>query len=75
MQYRILKADDVPAVLEALKGHRLYPMVALALSTGARRSEILALRWCDVDLKGGVLKIEHSLEQTKAGLRTQSAQD
>jgi integrase len=65
----ILKATEVPAVLEALKGHRLYPMVALALSTGARRSEILALRWCDVDLKHGTLRIEHSLEQTKAGLR------
>jgi integrase len=68
----ILKATEVPAVLEALKGHRLYPMVALALSTGARRSEILALRWCDVDLKHSTLKIEHSLEQTKAGLRLKS---
>jgi len=67
-----LKAHEVPAVLDALKGHRLYPTVALALSTGARRSELLALRWCDVDLKRGVLKVEHSLEQTKAGLRLKS---
>ena len=68
----ILKGLEVPAVLAALKGNRLYPMVALALSTGARRSEILALRWCDIDLKRGTLKIEHSLEQTKAGLRLKS---
>jgi integrase len=68
----ILKADDVPVVLKALKGNALYPMVALALSTGARRSELLALRWCDIDLKRGTLKIEHSLEQTKAGLRLKS---
>ena len=70
-----LKANDVPTVLEALKGNRIYPVVALALSTGAPRSELLALKWSNVDLKHGTLKIEHSLEQTKAGLRTQSAQD
>ena len=65
----ILKASDVPAVLDALKTSRLYAIVTLALSSGARRSELLALRWCDVDLERAVIKIEHSLEQTKAGLR------
>ena len=65
----ILKASDIPAVLEALKGSRIYPIVGLALSTVARRSELLALRWCDVDLEHGTIRIEHSLEQTKAGLR------
>jgi integrase len=68
-EVEILKAGDVPTVLDALKGSRIYPIVALALSTGARRSELLALRWCDVDLERGGLRIEHSLEQTKAGLR------
>jgi integrase len=61
----ILRAHEVPAVLDALKGSRLYP-------PGMRRSELLALRWCDVDLKSGALKVEHSLEQTKAGLRLKS---
>src|SRR6185437_7601587 len=50
----------------------MYPVVAWALATGARRSELLALRWCDVDLKRGTLNIVHSLEQTKAGLRLKS---
>jgi integrase len=68
-EVEILKASDVPAVLDALKTSRLYAIVALALSSGARRSELLALRWCDVDLERAVIKIEHSLEQTKAGLR------
>jgi integrase len=36
--------DQVTAVLEALKGHTL-PIVALALATGLRRGELLALRW------------------------------
>jgi integrase len=34
-----------------------------------RRGELLALRWKDVDLEGGKLRIEQSLEQTGAGLR------
>jgi integrase len=31
----------------------LYPLVMLALSTGARRSELLTLKWSDVDLHAG----------------------
>jgi integrase len=68
----ILKANDVQAVLAALKEVRIFPVVALALSTGARRSELLALRWCDVDLQRGAIKIERNLEQTKGGLRFKS---
>ena len=42
------------------------------LSARHRAALLLALRWCDVDLKRGVLKVEHSLEQAKAGLRPKS---
>jgi integrase len=65
----ILDADQIAAVLDALKGHKLYPIVSLALATGMRRGELLALRWSDVDLGLAVLKVGRSLEQTKAGLR------
>jgi integrase len=43
--------------------------VLLALSTGMRRGEILAVRWKNVDLERGTLRVMESLEQTKAGLR------
>jgi integrase len=36
-------------------------LVWLLLVTGARRGEVLALRWEDVDLGNGVLRIRHSL--------------
>ena len=39
---------------------------------GRNRGELLALRWKDVDLDGGKLRIEQSLEQTRAGLRFKS---
>ena len=68
-EVEILTVDQIAAVLDALKGSRLYPVASLALATGMRRGELLALRWCNVELDRSVLKVEHSLEQTKAGLR------
>jgi integrase len=65
----ILKSDDVQRVLQSLRGRTLYPIVATALGTGIRRGELLALRWQDVDLDKGTLRIERSLEITKAGMR------
>jgi integrase len=65
----ILQADQIAVVLSALAGHALEPIVVLALGSGARRGEILALRWQDLDLDGATVRIERSLEQTRAGLR------
>jgi integrase len=39
--------------------------VALAALTGARRGELVALKWSDVDLKAGSLKIARSLVVTQ----------
>lgn len=41
----------------------------LALATGMRRGELLALQWSDIDLDTATLRVERSLEETKAGLR------
>jgi integrase len=65
----ILNADQISTVLDTLSGSRLYPIAALAIATGMRRGELLALRWGDVDLELGCIRVERSLEQTKAGLR------
>lgn len=68
-EIEILSATEISAVLDALRDHTLYPIVSLALATGMRRGELLGLQWGDVDLDGGCLNVERSLEETKAGLR------
>jgi integrase len=49
---RVLTADEETRLLEACqkptRAH-LYPLVIVALDTGARRGELLALRWSDIN--------------------------
>jgi integrase len=65
----ILKPEQVSEVLKRVEGRTLRPIVALALATGARRGELLALRIGDFDPIAQTIRIERSLEQTKSGLR------
>ena len=66
-EIEILSAADRQRALAALRGKVLYPIVALALGTGMRRGELLALRWSDVDLDGATLRVEQALEWTQRG--------
>jgi integrase len=68
----ILTEEQIGAMLRHLEGRTLRPIVSFLLGTGARRGEALALRWKDVDFDNGIVRIERSLEQTKAGLRFKS---
>lgn len=65
---RFLSDDERTRLLEVCKksdSAYLYTVVVLALSTGARRMEILGLKWQDVDLSRGVI----TLHETKNGER------
>jgi integrase len=64
-----LTADQAQRLLGAIRHHRVYWPVLIALATGMRRGEILALRWRNTDLERGSIRVVESLEQTKAGLR------
>ena len=68
-EIEILEPDQIADVLGKLEGHNLFPIVATALLTGLRRGELLGLQWGDVDLDAGALRVERSLEETRAGLR------
>ena len=63
---RFLDDDERRRLLEACKASRwpkLYLLVLLALTTGARKSELTGLRWRDIDL---VEKVMH-VARTKNG--------
>ncbi len=55
---RFLSDDERKRLLDACKkssNHLLYPIVVIALSTGARRGEILSLKWNHVDLRRKII--------------------
>lgn len=68
-ELRVLTAEQVDRLLEVAKGTPLSMAILLAVATGMRRGEILALRWQDVDLEAGTISVRRALEQTRAGLR------
>ena len=51
--------------MNAFRTSLLFPIVAVAAFTGARRGEILALRWVDLDVANKRHRIERSVEKTK----------
>ena len=58
-----LDQDQLRALVEGFRNSALFPIVAVAAFTGARRNEILALRWADLDADKKTLRIERSAEQ------------
>ncbi len=85
---RIVKPDIAPLtmeqaknLLEVVRGHRLETLLTMALTTGMRRGELLALRWSDVNFEEGTVLVKHTVDyiarygyveneaKTKAGRR------
>jgi integrase len=58
-----LSAADARRFLSATRGHPRWPLYVLAITTGMRRGELLAIRWQDVDLVAGELRVEHTIRQ------------
>ncbi len=61
---RYLSKEECRALLENCPGH-LKTIVTFALNTGCRKGEILSLKWENVDLKHGFIR----LDRTKNGER------
>ena len=55
-------------LLAAVAGTRLELPAAIAIATGMRRGEILALRWHDLDPERTIAHVQRSLQPTKHGL-------
>jgi integrase len=57
-----LDQDQLRVLVEGFRNSVLFPIVAVAAFTGARRNEILALRWSDLDEKAKTLRIERAID-------------
>ena len=64
-----LSPEQARQLLQAAAGDRLEALYTLALSTGMRQGELLALRWRDVNLGSGALRVVGTLQQTPHGFR------
>ncbi len=57
-----LTMEQAHKLLESLRGNRLEMLLTLALTTGLRRGEILALRWADVDFEKQTVKVHRTVD-------------
>jgi integrase len=76
-----LTLEQAQALLETVREHRLEVLLAVAVVTGMRRGELVALRWSNIDFKRKTLLVLHTVDyipkygyvetepKTKAGKR------
>ena len=64
---RTLTEAHVERVLDALTGSEYFTLFYLAIFTGMRRSELLALQWGSVDLIGAEISVNRSIHRLRNG--------
>lgn len=67
--------DEVTRFLDVSRTHRWAIAFRLGVLYGLRRSEILALKWDDVDLEAKTLRIDESLVATRTGVAWSNAKN
>ncbi|MGY3489625.1 integrase [Bradyrhizobium sp. USDA 4011] len=60
-----LTETELAILIAGFRSSTIYTTVVLAAAIGARRNELLALRWSDLDVDKKTLRIERALEHTK----------
>ena len=61
-EMKVLDETQAAAMLRAAEGTGIYMALMLALGTGMRKGELLAVRWPDVDLEAGTLTVNQTLQ-------------
>jgi integrase len=69
VEARALTQEEMERLRKVCRGDWTLTFIDIGLATGARRGELLALEWPDIDWMTSTLTISKSLEQTAAGLR------
>jgi integrase len=58
---QVLTEEQANKLLELARGSRLDVLLLVALTTGMRRGELVALRWSDLDTEAGMLYVRRNL--------------
>jgi integrase len=69
---RVVSPAKVRELVSVAAGERHQPLLVLIATTGLRRGEALGLRWSDLELDGGSLRVARNLLRTSSGLQLDS---
>jgi integrase len=67
-EMRPLTSEEARRLLQEARGNRLEALYVLAVTTGMRQGELLALRWQDVDIENGVVSVRRTLTRNDRGI-------
>ena len=59
----VFSVDQQNDFLEIIKGHEFEILFLLAIGTGLRRGELLALRWSDIDFENKTINVDSNIQQ------------
>ena len=60
-QIEVLTIEQAKKLLDAAQSHRLEALLTVAITTGMRRGELLALRWEDIHFETKSLQVKHTV--------------
>ncbi len=64
-EMRTLSAAETRRLLEAARGDRLEALYVLAVHTGMRQGELLALKWQDIDLENATVSVRRTITMSE----------
>ncbi len=64
---RVMAEEEQAIFLEAAKGSKYYDFYLMALTTGMRINEVLALRWSDIDFTKKLIHVNGTLFYQRGG--------
>ena len=59
---QVLTVQQARILLDHVRKHRLEVLLTVALTTGMRRGEMLALRWSDINLEDGSIQVKRTVD-------------
>ena len=68
-ELKVFTPEQAKVFLEALQGERLEPLFTVSVASGLRLGEMLGLRWVDVDLESGTVRVHQALQRVGKTLR------